>query len=605
MNKKRVFGVLFILSMLFVVSLTFAQDTSLSPSDESYTCFEAQLGDNCGGTNNAEQASFNLLAIGYDSGLQSDCKNLLKGMMADGCWGESDGSVCNIKSTALATLALNNIGEDVDNNIRWLLQQKIAKTGLTWYLEIDSDNETRCTVNGQDITVQSDKKITGSDPLGLKKAYNNYWFEITDTNKNFSISCDRGFITSLLYKKPGSATGGSVYYVSSETQSASAHDSVTEKVESYCFGTGGKCDYEGSLWAVFALAKMDEETTPYLHYLSAMSDEALNKKYIPAAFLYILTGAEDYYVELINMQKQGKYWDESRNKFYDTSIALLALQGTSATEVDSTLRYLLDRRENSGCWSSLTSLILYSGWPKIPTVSSGGGGGDVYCEEEGYYCTLLGECASEDKLEGFACSLSETCCEFEPIDDTCFEKGGMVCEVDEECSMSLVSSLDESDCCLEDCDIPVDEDYCTDVPGYTCESSCSDNQNEISSYICEYGDSCCVDKPKEKKSIWLIVLLIILIILVVLAIIFRNQLKIWLFRIRGKFRSGKGPKPVGGRPRPGPGMPPAPVGRPGRPGAPRQIIPRRHLPVRRAPRRGNERDKDFDDTMKKLRDMSK
>ena len=78
-----------------------------------------------------------------------------------------------------------------------------------------------------------------------------------------------------------------------------------------------------------------------------------------------------------------------------------------------------------------------------------------------------------------------------------------------------------------------------------------------------------------------------------------------MFRIRGKFRSGKGPKPVGGRPRPGPGMPPAPVGRPGRPGAPRQIIPRRHLPVRRAPRRGNERDKDFDDTMKKLRDMSK
>jgi hypothetical protein len=382
MNKKRVFGMLFIFGILFLVSSIIADEISV---ENSYKCLEIELGDNCGGTKNVEQAVFNLLASAYDSGLQSDCKDLLMGMESDNCWGESKDSVCKIKQSALAILGLNHIDEDVENNIDWLLNKKVENTGLTWYLEIDANNETSCEINGKKITIKENKKISGADPIGLRKAYSNYWFEITKPEKNFSISCDEDFLTTLLYKKPGS----SVYYVSSETQSAAAHDEIIEKVEAYCFGVSDKCNYEGSLWAVLALDKLGEDISVYVPYLSAMSDEAVNKKFLPSAFLYILTGSDDYYTELINQQNQNKYWDESKNKFYDTSVALLAIQGITISEADSAKDYLMEIRESSGCWSSYTSFILYSGWPKNPSISSSGSGGEseVGCEDVGYFCT--------------------------------------------------------------------------------------------------------------------------------------------------------------------------------------------------------------------------
>lgn len=578
--------------MLFLVCSVFAEESLF---DASYTCLEEQLGNNCGGTKNVEQAAFNLLAIGYDSGLQSDCRSLLNGMKNGNCWGDTDGGVCKIKPTAQVTLALNHVGEDVDNNVNWLLDKRIKDTGLVWYLEIDANNQTKCEINGKDITIQEDKKIVGADPSGLKKAYNGYWFEITDINKNFTISCDMDFITTLLYKKPV----GDVYYVSSETQSASAYDSVVETVNAYCFGESSKCNYEASLWAVFALAKIEEDISSYIPYLSAMSDESSNKNYLPDAFLYTLTGADDYYSRLVNEQKQNKYWDESNNKLYDTSVALLALQGLSIDEAENAKEYLLDIRESSNCWSSHTSLILYSGWPKNPYISSGGGEGIQECQSYGYFCTSIGECNLANRVDNFICtSLSDVCCEIEPYEESCSEKGGLICAGDEECSGSEVIASDVMDCCLGDCEEIEEESYCTDVEGYVCQNSCSDEQEEKSFYYCDFGDVCCADKPKSGRSWWIIILLIVLIILVILAIIFRNQLKIWMFRGKSKFKSGSGPQSTGGRPF-GPGMPPANFRRP------EQVMTRRHIPQRRINPRREERDKDFEDTMKKLREISK
>jgi len=592
MNKKRVLGVLFIFAILFVVSSIIAEESSLEES--SYVCLEGQLGDDCGGTNNVEQNAFNLLAISYDSGLQSDCKSSLREKESDNCWGDTGGSVCKIKPSALSILALNHVGADVDSNVNWLLSKRIKNTGLTWFLEIDADNETVCTINGKEFTIREDKKISGGDPSGLRKAYNNYWFEIVGIDSNFTVSCDKDFITALLYQKPGSE----VFYVSSETKSAAGHDSVTEKVEAYCFGVS-KCDYEGSLWAVLALSNLDEDVTPYIPYLSAMSNEAVNKKYLPSAFLYILTGADDYYSELVNQQKQNKYWDESRNRFYDTSVALLAIGGLSVDLADNAKKFLLDNREGSSCWNSYSSFILYSGWPKNPVVSSGGGGDDG-CLSTGYFCVNYGDCGDTDRLSSYCSSISDTCCLSEPQEESCSEKEGVLCGEDEDCSGGEVMAADTSNCCLGTCEEIEDEAYCTDE-GYTCKNSCSDDEEARSYYFCDFGESCCAPKEKSGRSWWLIILLIILIILVILAIIFRNQLKIWIFRSKSKFKSGKGPQETGGRP-PRPGLPP-----PGYrgPGSPRQMAPRRsHVPRRAAPQRGG-RDKDFDETMKKLKDISK
>ena len=76
----------------------------------------------------------------------------------------------------------------------------------------------------------------------------------------------------------------------------------------------------------------------------------------------------------------------------------------------------------------------------------------------------------------------------------------------------------------------------------------------------------------------------------ILAIIFRNQLKVFLFKRKSGAKTSKTGPPSG------PGMMPLPI---------QNILPR---PARRGPPRRSRspgKDKEFEDTMKKLRDMSK
>ena len=121
---------------------------------------------------------------------------------------------------------------------------------------------------------------------------------------------------------------------------------------------------------------------------------------------------------------------------------------------------------------------------------------------------------------------------------------------------------------------------------------------------------CCTAKTTpEPVSYWWLWLLVILIILIILAIIFRNQLKIWLFRVKSKFSKS----PVDSRQRPS-GFPPrAPpnsfIPRQMMPPRPGMNMPQRYPPQQRYPQmqRPNQfpRDKELDDTLKKLRDMGK
>ena len=40
------------------------------------------------------------------------------------CWGETDTSPCDVKSTALATIALGYIQENTDDSVNYLLEKK-------------------------------------------------------------------------------------------------------------------------------------------------------------------------------------------------------------------------------------------------------------------------------------------------------------------------------------------------------------------------------------------------------------------------------------------------------------------------------------------------
>ena len=184
MSLKK--GGIYLLVFLIIFSVilnVYAQEQN--KVDKAYACFEQSLGNNCADTKSTKQNAFNLMAAAYKSELQSTCKSALKQKLKDNCWGETDTSNCNVKSTALATIALDYVGDKTDNYKNYLLSKHITAAGLTWYLEIDANNKTDCDINGKKITLDENKKIIGTPPAGLAKAYNDYWFEIKDTAKNY------------------------------------------------------------------------------------------------------------------------------------------------------------------------------------------------------------------------------------------------------------------------------------------------------------------------------------------------------------------------------------------------------------------------------------
>ena len=633
MKVKRGISLLVVLMILFSITFVLADNHTTSDDtttdddttietvdtgfgeeiDKAYTCLKFGLGDDCGNTASTEQNVFSLLAMAYDSSTQSDCVDHLEGKKKDDCWGKTGSDSCNIKSTAQVILAFDHVGKNVDDYVDWLLSKRKLVDELDWFLEVDANTATSCKIktnggNEKTFSIAENKKFTSGSSSCLSRAEQNYYLKIDDDclDNNFTISCDQDFISTIWYRKQGEST----MFISSETHSAPAEGSTEEKINSYCFGTSSSCDYQGSLWAALALGKVGEDTHIYIPYITAMADETENKKYIPSAFLYMLTNEDDYYAELVDEQKQDKYWEESNDKkFYDTALALLALQDVNIDAVDNSEEWLLGVQETSGCWHSNnlleTAFLLYAGWPKASTVVVGGGSSRSYCTDFSYYCTSPGECSLADTLGNYYCTGSNICCDTEPLEQTCDEKDGIVCESNQQCTGSEVTAYDTNYCCLASCQ--VESDNACQKATYFCKDECSSSQEEKTAYAgdCGFQEVCC-GEIDEKGSPWLlIILLIILIILVVLAIIFREQVKIWFFRIKSKFKFGKSPKPSS-RPTP----PPTGAAQFGRP---RYVIPRqgstRRRPSRRPPtrppaRRGSK-DSVFDDTMKKLRDMSK
>ncbi len=615
MKQKRVLLIFLIIAVLLVPALAFADESEAI--DKAYSCLEDRLGGDCGDTSSTEQAAFSLLAGAYDSSVKADCKSSLNTKKDDDCWGARKDASCDLKSTALAVLALDRAGSGVTDSIDWLLSKRKLVDEFDWYIEIDSINKITCEISKNDgsertFEVGENKKITGSSSC-LEPAENNYFLKIDEDclEDNFTISCDENFITTLLYKTPGSST----IHVSSDTHNAPAEGETEERVNAYCFTDSNDCDYEGTLWATLALEKYGEETSVYLAYLDALSDESTYKKLLPSAFLYLITHEEDYYSKLINEQKPGNYWDLSNEgKFYDTALAILGMSDSDNAR-ESAKEYLIENQDDTGCWNSNTrdtAFVLYSGWPKTPAT---GPISRPPCIDPGYdyFCVPSGSCDSP--LTNFNCDLlGEECCETDFVEQTCNQKGGEICDDDEICEGNAMSHLGTGVCCDGTCEPDEPKENLCEKNSYTCKFPCDSGEVEKVSYsnYCDFGDFCCGKKESKAFPWLLVILLIILIILVVLAIIFRNQLKIWWFKFKTRFKSGKGPSQTK-RP---PMLPPGGIPQLHRP---RQIIPRQAMPMRMPMRRGPmpgrpgqrrepekpEKDKDFEETMKKLRDMAK
>ncbi len=542
-------------------------------------------------------------------------------MSGEGCWPVSG---CDVKSSAQGLLARRSLGEDTQKSIAWLKSKTGISKDLTWNLQITIENNVpaSCTVipsGSSDVSVSigNDMKVSGNFGECFSASLSGYWLVINPLcfDKEMSISCDQGFKTNLLYYQRDDST----VYVSPTTHGAAAKGITKEKVSATCFLKGTSCDYESSLWAATALYTSGEDVKAFIPYLIALAPE--NEKYLPDAFLIYLVGGDRqnaHYVSLMQQQKPGGYWQAQNtmyNFYYDTSLAMLSLGGNNAQEVSSTLTYLFDKQTDEGCWNSNSirdsAFIIYAaGWQRassgggviVPGETNVTGNGTVSpdqpydpdvvsdCEASGYYCapdavTCLeagGDILSEER---FSCTrYTQACCTVpaEASLRSCFDLGGEVCGADEQCPVDGVPASDGS-CCLEGCEPRESEDepqQPNDIPG----------------------------PVEEKGSLrWMIVLFSVLILLVLIGIIYRSKIRLWLYTRKGKATTtpvGRGAPPgIVRRFPPGPsggimprGLPPAVVRRPM--SAMRPVLPNRRTAI-------SEKDKEMEETLKKLKEMSK
>jgi len=583
-------------------------DSNSEKIDKAFTCLEEKVSD-CKGLTVQEIA---LTILASPDEVTDNCVFELKKKRSTNNWG-------NVRDTSLAILALEHVGEDTTSAEEWLLEQSRTPTELIWYLEQDSNEKTECKIsyasNDYSISVGEDKKIDKNAGTCLTRAESNFWLKISPNcyAENFLIECDEDFIATLLYKNKDSST----LYVLDGTKSSPAYGSVEIGVDSKCFGSNA-CDYEGTVWATVALLRTGYGIEEFIPYLVAMSSS--NSRFLPSSFIYMATNYEDYASKLITEVKLGNYWLASKssyNKYYDTSLALLALGSSSSAQITASKDWLLFSQGKNGCWQNSireTAAVLWALEGRVASSSSSdpddGPSTTTYCSEANFFCIPSSECPTDELRNNFYCSsLSETCCATENL-QACTSLGGSICSNDEVCTGNEREAFDTSYCCTGECVERQDEVNECEEMFYTCMGSCSEFQELAASYQCLGSEVCCKTKtpaPQPEKSAWWIWALIggIVVLLIILAVVFKDKLK-------GLF-GGKGSKGSGSRPRPGrPGMPPRPGVRPmprRRPGAvmpPRPGFPpvrRTHQPLVR--RKADRRDSEMSDTFKKLKNMSK
>jgi len=600
MKKFGVLVVFLFLLLFSIISVSAQANSSSSVDSKALACINDNIDSKgCASLTNEELA--------FTSLVSDECRDELRDREINNqCWpvstssttGSSDG--CDLRTTAVSGLALNS-GSAKD----WVSTKMVSPSEITWYLQVDisdsSNVSSSCTTSydGKSYTfkVLTDKTLDSNAGSCLRRARSNYWFEVDNScnNKLLTVSCDQDFTTSTLYSKRGDS---SKYFLSSDTKSSSASGKTEVTIDSYCLSSNGRaCSYEGTLWGVLLLDKRKVDTTPFIPYLIAFADDY--ERLGSYAFLYSLTGFNDYYSLLSASQKDSGYYDfsSSYKRYYDTAVALLSLNSYSTSESSNAKDWLSEVQGTDGCWGNLrdTSFLLYSSWPVVTSSTSGS---VSLCSSEGYYCLANADCQDigGDVFEDFTCSGVSVCCSKNIELESCGSQGGLICSSGQTCEGSIVPSTNAGQCCVDGLciDIPDNTPQISECESYNgaCKSGCFSDE-EKKDYSCNTPfDVCCMKSstPVSSGSLWwLWLLLIIGIIIVVLLIVFRKKLFKKKFGGSSDVRTSRPPFP-----------PQRPMFRPmTRPMS--RPMPSRPSNVSRSP----ARDKELDDTLKKLREISK
>ncbi len=586
---------------------------NLSKLDKAYSCLENKTKSKCS-TLSTQEIALTILAVPSQAVL-TECRDALKARRTtSNCFSAGSSGSCTIKDTALAIIALNSLGENIDPYKNWLLTKNITSRDLIWYLQQDSNEASQCTIsydsNDYRVNIGIDKKISISAGSCLQLAQSNFWFQVSQNcyNKEFKIACDKDFIATLLYKQANSQT----LFVLSDTPSKPAFGEIFLKIKAQCFSTSSSCDYEGSLWATIALLKTGTSVENFVPYVLALGES--NKQYLPNAFIYSITSYQDYASKLIQQQQVGNYWladSSANNRFYDTAIAILSLKDSSSPQVVNAKNWLLFSQPSTGCWQNTikdTAIILWALTDRTASIIPGNT--TTYCTQASYYCIPNAECPSAQLLNNYYCpNLGDKCCQTSNL-KPCSQYPGIVCASGQQCSGASRQASDTNLCCLSTC-VPIPTASECDNQGYSCQDSCSSTQESIT-YSCNSEQVCCRTKTTQAtgSKLWLWILIAIIILLLIILFLARDRLRLWWFKIRNTREGSDSESRMPPRPgfppiRPMPSRPIMPqqrqMQRP-QPQPQRQMLPQR--PPQSQPQKSQPR-KEPDDVFKKLRDMSK
>lgn len=577
-----------------MLSLVFATTNSTTNSStnankitKGFSCLETKTND-CSSLTNQEIA---LTIMATPSSNFDKCVQELQNRKTENNWG-------NVRDTALAVLALNHAGITTVASESWLIDQSKTPTDLIWYAEEDSDGETECSVSYDSadykINIGENKKIDQNAGTCLKKSQSNYWLEVSPEcyDKEFSLTCNKNFITTLLYKNKNSPT----IYVLEGTNSAQAYGKTNLKINSKCFGDTS-CDYEASLWATLALLKTGHNVEEYIPYVIALSDS--NKRFFPDSFIYSITSYDSYATKLISSQRLGDFWEADRtayNRYYDTSLAVLSMNDNT-DQIKNSKDWLLFSQSSDGCWQGIkeTAIAL---WALEKRQGKTPSGQTLSCTSSNHFCIPSATCPTSDMVPGYYCpATSESCCMKENL-KSCSEYSGQICASGLVCTGNSRKATDtngQAICCTGECKERSTLTEC-EQNDFICKNLCSSSEVE-ENFDCNSGQYCCSSAEipvTPSKMPWWIYMLIILIIIVIIVIIwlYREKLKLWWFKVRTKYK-----KDGGNSSSQSPSSPYPP-----RPGFP----PVRRFPPQAPPRRQyNPENNEMSDVFKKLKDMSK
>jgi len=510
------------LLVLLVFTLSFnlvVAEDSLNKTMKGYKWLASYVRES--GWGNIEENVFAVLALRdyvpelADEGLRV----LVSRGNAGKCWPR----VCDVKSTAQALIALNDLSngtednEDIEKVIEWLANKSVVtQREGDWLLQLETSESGTCTIKYGDVedsvihNLDKTLEIEGSACFDLTDSGYRLKIEEECLEKVFNVECETtagDSIINLIYRKDQKLI------LFPEFVNGPARIKIANKCfpEKAGFST---CNYEATEWASYALDLVGVEADSRVY----LDENSENNKPLSYAFLYLITGNAKYASELVGLQ-ESNYWNTGQ-RYVKTALAVSSLGGHAegSENVDNAKDWLLSEQNEDGSWGIYklrdTAAVLAFAFPATYTEE------DVAEEEpeepeepaatcytEGYSCCT--SCAANYSELDYPCTVGvccEECSEGDEEDFFCEDYGFACCD---ECvgdGLAEYECFDSSKICCDSCKVTFGCEIVDDcsrsecdgasIGGVVCEPygevSCSDGDDNDADYLTDCDDrDCC------------------------------------------------------------------------------------------------------------------